>query len=168
MKILDRLPIDERVSAVSVPEGIARVKPYQILVWVSLAIKGVAELDPGAPHIPAVLDTGNNHNFAIREEHFAWARLPDASKIGQVRTLGQELDLLAVNVWIHPNRPGSRDTWDRQPFRLELHGGIAVYPRGVPSPARLPILGLRAIIKNDLRLLIDGKRREVSLKTKWF
>ena len=30
---------------------------------------------------------------------------------------------------------------------------------------RLPLLGLRAILKNDLKLVIDGKRKHVSLRS---
>jgi hypothetical protein len=30
---------------------------------------------------------------------------------------------------------------------------------------RLPLIGLRAIVANKFRLIIDGKRREVTLKT---
>jgi hypothetical protein len=47
--------------------------------------------------------------------------------------------------------------------------GIVVYPEDVPNPARLPILGLRALVRSDLKLIIDGKRRAVALKTPgWF
>ena len=31
---------------------------------------------------------------------------------------------------------------------------------------RLPLIGLRTIVANKLRLLIDGDRRQVTLKTK--
>jgi hypothetical protein len=53
--------------------------------------------------------------------------------------------------------------------RLEMHEGLIVYPEDAPNPARLPILGLRALVRNRLTLVIDGKRREVTLKTSgWF
>ena len=45
--------------------------PYQIVVMVSIAANRVIEFPSDAPRFPAVLDTGNNHNFAIRQEHFA-------------------------------------------------------------------------------------------------
>jgi len=79
MKILDRLLFSDGPSAVSTPDGIAEVKPYQIV-------------------------------FEMRE-------------------------------------------------------GLIVYPDNAPNPARLPILGLRALVRNHLKLIIDGKRREVTLKT---
>ena len=44
--------------------------------------------------------------------------------------------------------------------------GISVFEN---EPPRLPLIGLRTIIAHKLRLLIDGDRRRVTLKTKgWF
>jgi hypothetical protein len=43
--------------------------------------------------------------------------------------------------------------------------GIAVYPPEVTNPTRLPALGLRGLVRNRLKLVIDGKRREVTLNT---
>ncbi len=70
MKILNRLPFSEERSSVSTPDGIVDVKPYQIVVMVSLAARGLMELPEGSRRFPAILDTGNNHNFSIRTEHF--------------------------------------------------------------------------------------------------
>ena len=41
---------------------------------------------------------------------------------------------------------------------------MAVYPHHIPNPARLPILGLRAIIRNGLKLTIDGAPRELTIE----
>jgi len=46
-----------------------------------------------------------------------------------------------------------------------LDGGFAVVPDELPIAPRLPLLGIRVIIGNKLRLLIDGERRQVTLKT---
>ena len=110
-----------------------------------------------------------NHNFSIRSEHFErWARLQLRQR-GKVRTRGDKVPLLAGSVWIHPNQPGTSDPSEGQPIRLEMHEGLIVYPEDAPNPARLPILGLRALVRNHLTLIIDGKRREVTLKTAgWF
>jgi hypothetical protein len=43
--------------------------------------------------------------------------------------------------------------------------GISVVPNDSPIAPRLPLLGLKAIVHNNLKLVIDGKRREVTLKT---
>ena len=48
------------------------------------------------------------------------------------------------------------------PSRSRLDQGIAIYPPNVPNPARLPILGLRALIRNGLKLTIDGATRELT------
>src|SRR4051794_4671513 len=73
----------------------------------------------------------------------------------------------------HPETPQERsgiaEPSEREPFRLGLEEGIAVYPFNVPNPARLPILGLRAIVQNNLTLTINGQSRHVSLRSaSWF
>ena len=45
------------------------------------------------------------------------------------------------------------------------HPDAAVYPDDGSNYPRLPLLGLRAIIKNHLKLVIDGKRNCVSLSS---
>ena len=47
--------------------------------------------------------------------------------------------------------------------RLSLTGGISVYPGG--EFPRLPLLGLRALTMNELRLTFDGDGRRVTLRT---
>jgi hypothetical protein len=42
--------------------------------------------------------------------------------------------------------------------------GISVFEES--AAPRLPLIGLRTIVANKLRLLIDGDRRLVTLKTK--
>jgi hypothetical protein len=49
--------------------------------------------------------------------------------------------------------------------RLRMPEAIVIYPEDVPNPARLPILGLHALVRSDLTLIIDGKRRAATLKT---
>lgn len=163
MKILDRLPIFEREEADLSSDGIVTIKAFQIAVSVSLTIKGIAELDPGTPIFPAILDTGNSHNFAIREDQLEGAKLSHISRIGSIRLGGDVLPLIAANVWLHRNRPNTR-MLEGGAYLLELSEGVAVYPQGMPNPARLPILGLRGLVKNNLTLLIDGKQRAVTLK----
>jgi hypothetical protein len=50
---------------------------------------------------------------------------------------------------------------------IEVDGGIAVIPDDLPIAPRLPLLGIKAILGNGLRLMIDGKRRHVTLKKGW-
>ncbi len=169
MRILDRLPFSEEPTEVWTPDGIAEVKPYQIVVWVSLAARRVIHSPSGLPRFPAVLDTGTNHNFVIRQEHLErWAKLPLSDR-GRVRAGGRPVPLMAGQVWIHPNQAGSATPSDRHPVRLKVTEGIVVFPEDVANPARLPVLGLRAIVRNELSLIIDGKHRAVTLRTAgWF
>jgi hypothetical protein len=165
MKILDRLPFAKEESRVPTPDGVAVVKPYQIVVWVSLAAHEVLELYPSTPRFPAILDTGNNHNFAIRREQFdQWTGLT-LPRRGQVAINDRIVPLLAAHLWVHPNISGIAEPAEREPFRLHLPEGIAVYPSDVPNPARLPLLGLRAIVRNHLTLTIHGRSRYVSLRS---
>ena len=56
--VLRRLPFFETPTTVSVRSEQLTIKPYQIIVWVSLAAKDQAILDPNTPRFPAVLDIG--------------------------------------------------------------------------------------------------------------
>ena len=50
-----------------------------------------------------------------------------------------------------------------------MEGGFAIVPDELPIAPRLPLLGIQIIIANKLRLVIDGERRQVSMKTSgWF
>jgi hypothetical protein len=51
-----------------------------------------------------------------------------------------------------------------QPLFLDLPAGIGVYPDDADYP-RLPLLGLRAILSNNLFLNVDGKHASVTLRT---
>ena len=167
--LLRRLPFFETETFADAPTGRAAVRPFQIVAWVSLGLD--ESLGSDAPRFPCILDTGNNHNFAIQEDHLEqWAGLSlrDSQRLGTV-LLGEEelpLPLVRAAAWLHSNKPGQRDAHvSRTPFRIEMPQGIIVYPRGVPTSARLPILGMRAIVRNNLRLTIDGSQRLVSLRT---
>jgi hypothetical protein len=167
MKLIDRQPLRAECSEVWTPDGIAVVKPFQIVVMVSLSIGDT--LEPGGRRFPAILDTGLNHNFAIRREHLdRWTGLrPPTRK--PVTVQKQAIPLAAAHVWVYRNQPGTSEPSDLPPIRLRTPEGIAVFPEDVPNPARLPILGLRALVRSDLKLIIDGKRREVTLKRPgWF
>jgi len=167
MKLIDRQPLHERSSEVWTPDGIALVKPFQIVVMVSLSAGDV--LEPGARRFPAILDTGMNHNFAIRREHLdRWTTLRFPTR-KPVTMRGQEIPLAAAHVWVFRNKPGTNLPAALLPIRLRTPEGIAIFPENAPNPARLPILGLRALVRNHLKLIIDGKRREVTLMTPgWF
>jgi hypothetical protein len=165
LKILDRLPISECGWNVPTPDGEEAVKPYQIIVFVSVTAKDLRELPQETPRIPAVLDTGHNHNFAIRRAQLErWVHLA-LPRTGQIEVGGSIVPLFAANLWIHPNREGTVEANGGFPFMLEIKEGVAVYPPIVVNPARLPILGLRALIRNGLKLTMDGATSELTLES---
>ena len=73
-KILDDLPYSDRHETVRVQGEAVRLRPFQIIVWISVHIKGVVALEPNAPRFPVILDTGNNHTLTITERQLQkWA-----------------------------------------------------------------------------------------------
>ncbi len=167
-RILDRLPVPTADTSVFVGQEAVTVHAYEILAWVSLAIRDV--LDPARlPRFPALIDTAHTHNFSIQEEHLRrWAGLRlDAMHLGRgnVRQQGRLLPLRAAHLWIHPNKPGHWDQLaDRPPHRIDVPEGVVVYPAGVNFP-RLPLVGLRAIVRNKLDLAVKGKTGLAYLST---
>ena len=72
----------------------------------------------------------------------------------------------AADVRVHRNIPG-REALRGDSYALEMPQGISVMAE--EDAPRLPLIGLRTIIANKLKLLIDGDRRRVTLKTAgWF
>ncbi len=166
MKILDRLPFASEPYQLDIHRERLRIKPFQIVV--QLSISGPWKWDPAAPIIPALLDTGNNHNFSIQEDHLIrWAGVNPQSLplLGTMREGGRSPSLRFADAWIHRNQPGRHDLRGGKPFLLAMSEGIAIYPDDGSNYPRLPLLGLRAIIKNNLKLVIDGKRKYVSLNS---
>ncbi len=74
----------------------------------------------------------------------------------------QRIPLRAADLWIHRNLPGT-ETLLPKPVRLAVIGGIAVYPAAAAAAPRLPLLGLRGLVRNGLRMRIEGRAMWVSL-----
>lgn len=167
-RILDRLPISTHDDLAFVGQEQVRVRAYEIIVWVSLQAERILEPGRRVPRFSAILDTGHTHNLSIQEEHLRrWAGLdPETLRpLGAIRQQGRQVPLLAADVWLHRNVPGHRDRLlDWPPLRLELQRGIAVYPPGAGFP-RLPLLGLRALVTNRLRLVVAGGLGQVDLRS---
>lgn len=86
MKILDRLPISGEHFLLEAGGERLRLKPYQIIIHVS--ISNLRTWDARTPIVPALLDTGLNHNLSIQGPHVSrWAGLhPQAfSVLGSMR-----------------------------------------------------------------------------------
>jgi hypothetical protein len=123
--ILHDFPFFQEATEVSMGLERLPIKAYQIIVWVSLTGRNVVELPPHASRLPAILDIGHNHNFAIQQRHLA-----DGARL-DVQTLGQI-------------------------------GAIRERGRRLPS---LPLLGLRALVRNQLHFTLDPLRHVIHLRT---
>jgi hypothetical protein len=158
VKILDRLPIGEQPRTIFVGSEPVTIKRYQIGIWVSIN-------DPTRPFL-AILDSGHSHNFSITESQlqtFAGLEPRHMKFLGTTRLKGERQNQYAADVRIHHNRPRTLER-DGRSYRLVLDEGISIAREGT---IRLPVLGLRAIVRNCLKLTIEGKRRQVSLRKGW-
>ena len=165
MSIVRRSPFFDVPTHVEIGGQPVLVRPFQLVVWVSIQARSRL-----SPRVPAILDTGFSLNFAIQEEHLrAWADLaPDLLRIiGRSRITQHDLRLYEADIAVHPNVAGWRDAFrGAEPFPLSLREGIVIYPRGHALSPRLPLLGLRALAQNNLETVIDGRRREVTIRRK--
>jgi hypothetical protein len=147
------------------------------VVSVSIAEKGATGHDPRLAAIPAVIDTGFNGGFALRLEQLAkWAGYDARS----LKTLGLKnstrglIEYVEANIWLYRNVPGSRATLRDHPLLLDVYGGIQVFlpppPGSVDARPDEPIVGMRALITNQLELRVDGSRRQFSLyrRRRWW
>ncbi len=160
MTILDRLPIGETPTVLFVGTEPVTIKRYQIAVWISI--------DDDRRPFPAVLDTGHSHNLSITESQLrAFARLSPTRLrfIGTTRLKGERLRQYLADVRIHRNRPGTMELGAGS-YQLTMDEGFSLAPEG---SSRLPILGLRALVRSGVVMRMHGQRRTVSLTTPgWF
>jgi hypothetical protein len=169
MKILDRLPIQERRGSMRFADKYATVHRDQILVWVSVHLAKTFEPEKNIPRFPALLDTGNNFEFSVQDRQLQeWAGIDPSllAILGDAEINGQVVKRREATVWLHPNAPGRHDVANgRSPFRLRMARGIAVYPQdAVPPGPRLPLLGLPAFLNNDLDWWLDPERRHITVQ----
>ena len=141
MKIL----IPEQPGTVATPTGPVLLRPFQIAVSVALTAGGRR-----SPVFPAILDTGHSHNFSIRHEQLRdWAGLP-LKQIGFIRVNQQVVPLAECDLFLDG-------------VVLKCVEGIAVYPDNHPTAPRLPLLGLRILVRNGVRVTIHGKQVELTV-----
>jgi len=158
--VLRQLPFFREPTQVRIPGGPVSVKAYQIIVWISVTESTQSELAPTTPRLPAILDTGHTHNFSIREDQLMqWARVNPRllPPLRRIRVSGQQVTLFEANIWLHPNRYGMRDEFAQGfPHSLELSGGIAVFPDTTPIAPRLPLVGVRSLVRANFTYLWTG------------
>jgi hypothetical protein len=169
--ILSDLPFFGELTTARLPDGtMVPVFADQIIIWASITIPDALGVTR-ARRFPAVLDTGFTNTFLIAERQLlSWAglRRAELGRIDNFQTGGRRVPMYEADVYIHPNRPGTRDEFaDRDPIRLDLEDGVGVWPSGIPGARRLPLLGVRAIRQAGLRAVVNGRRRRVWLGTPW-
>jgi hypothetical protein len=160
--IIDRCPFHDVETAVETPSGALPVRAYQIIVWVGVSLRGSVSRP-----FPAVLDTGHSHNFSITDEQMqkwtGWE--PNAMRrIGTARVNNRVVALREADLVLFPNAAGKRDELSGKPHLLELSQGIVIASQGDPFATRLPALGMRALVRNGMRVVVDGAAKTVSLE----
>jgi len=140
------------------------IRPPKIIVGLSVTLPAERKFPPGVWTFPAALDTGLNRTLEIDERHLEkWAGTRKSYlriiKANQQSDNGP-YDECAVNIWLHrsPYTNPKSDRYDK-PLHLENSGSIRVmHPIADKLKPRLPILGLQALIDNDLDLKIETRR----------
>ena len=170
-RILRALPFFERPTRVRLPDGsTVPVLAEQIVCWASVTLPEFRQLREPR-RFPVSIDTGFNGDFFIPERYLReWAGLApnDLALIGRAHFESHVLALRSATIWLHPNRPGARDAFaEGPPYPLDMPASIMVWPSAVPGGRRLPLLGVHAIQRAGLRLVVDGRRRRVWLRTAW-
>ena len=141
-----KLLIPEQPGTVATPTGPVLLRPFQIAVEVSLSVGG-----RHSPIFPAILDTGHSHNFSIRHDQLRdWAGLA-LRQIGFIKVNQQIVPLAECDLVMDG-------------VELKCLDGIAVYPDHHPAAPRLPLLGLRVLVRNGVRVVIKGRQVELTMK----
>ena len=164
-----------RQKEIDVPFGRIDLRPPKIIVGISLTLLGEeGSLPQGVMTLPAILDTGFNRILEIDEWHLIkWAglRREHLTPIQKDKSHeGRKYDLCTANLWLH--RTPYAGPWTPRagsPMLLKHSTQVRVMaPIGKPNP-RLPLLGLSALIANQLQVFIDGEnsrfRIEKSLRS---
>ncbi|HVA47827.1 MAG TPA: hypothetical protein VNH11_15775 [Pirellulales bacterium] len=93
---------------------------------------------------PALFDPGTNHNLAIREQHIRdWTGMA-LRKLGAIRINGVVVPVVVADIELDGRILSNPD-------------GIVLYPDSVPFAPRLPVLGLRTLVRNNVEVVIRGK-----------
>jgi hypothetical protein len=142
------------------------VVPYQAVINIRLQVRGIL-----SRQFPAIVDIGHSHNLSIREDQlldWAGAKPDDLKAIGRIKVSGRDVILRRAEIVLCRNSPGTREFTDQPTYPLTTFGGITVLPTTDPLAPRLPLLGMRAIVRDGLRLVVDGKRKQITIRKPWF
>jgi hypothetical protein len=155
---------------------------------------GSSPFPPSLRRFPAILDTGFNGTFLMNERHFRqWGlvnpelfprfdRYPgmrflrkftaDAglavsqSEAGSNAKVVSDLEVpyRQAMLWLHRNQSGHRDQIAPvPPTPLFLSPGLAILPANIDDPV-IPLIGMRCLISNRLRIIIDSDRATLAME----
>lgn len=169
MAILRELPLRRVPEQIGLGDRVYRVRAFQPVAFVSVVVAGVEKHDERLPKFPALIDTGFNGEFAIREEQLReWAgidpRLLTLMRSGEASR--GKCHYLRANLWPYKNVRRSRALAQSRPILIEIDGGIQVFPvTNLPTDVRpdMPLVGVKALCTNRLRLVVDGQAASCSL-----
>jgi hypothetical protein len=136
--------------------------PFALVVDFCLTPRARTDAPPDECWFPAVIDTGNTHNFSIRAAHFLPAALCPLTAFPQIDEI--PLRYASGLQEIRPLHDG--DLWVRSPvaatppLHIELTEGFFYYEDGGPP---YPILGTNALRAAGLCLSVDYEGRRASL-----
>ena len=144
-------------------------KPLQIILWVSLGSRDASRPDDRAFRFPVVLDTGFNGSLCITVDQLTrWTgydrRYLDGL-FGNIHRPERFENYVNATLWLHANVP----------FRSALSPcrRAAQIPLRAPQITddvhpRLPLLGARALDDAGVKVLVNYKRRYVTIWRSWF
>ncbi len=174
--VLRHFPILDQNQTVVFPGHELAIKPNQLPVWVSLSQN---EDEPGEQPFPALIDTGFGYTFAIHADQLRnWAHLFPAYDARTIRLNGiAHSRAPRVFLWLYRHWSESADSIaSERPVLLDTDGiGIAVNTQNAASSGasagsafgrvfpRIPIIGMKTLRQNRLRLFVDAWRSRFSL-----
>lgn len=133
-----KLTISATPTTARSPTGPVKIKAYQFAVPVRLVV-GSAR----SQLFPALFDPGTNHNLAIRDQHVRdWTGLA-LRKTGVVKINGVIVPVAVADIELDGKVLSNPD-------------GIVVYPDNIRFAPRLPVLGLRTLVLNNVEIVIRG------------
>lgn len=134
-----RLTISSSPTTASSPTGPVRTKAYQFAVPIRLVVGQSRSV-----LFPALFDPGTNHNLAIRQQQLHdWTGMM-LRKLSDVKINGVVVPVAVADIELDGAILSNPD-------------GIIVYPDNIPFAPRLPVLGLRTLVRNNVEIVIRGK-----------
>ena len=162
--ILQSLPFGPDVAEFVAGSRVIATKPFQIVCWASVTLS--LSDRPSSKRFPILIDTGHSGSFCLHDGQLRdWAGVEPSQLplLRQRKINGIACDVRDAVLWLYPNVRGQRKIDSaREIVRVELSDGIEVLPARINFP-RIPLLGLKTIAHNHLRLIVNGDAGHVSL-----